>query len=140
MSARPRRRRPLSSRLGIVSPVYQTKNLDVCRERKGIDPPFIRVDQIRHPGKCNNLSPDGRRDKNNQFFGVLTTNLVANRQTAKHVSYPTTAANDDGSLSMSGALESQPKCKRHPSAGAQFKTEKPPPQRPQSRAHRPRQH
>jgi hypothetical protein len=140
MSARPGRRRLLSSRLRIVSPFYQAKNLGVCRERKGINPPFIRKDQIRALRHYCGFPPNWRRDKNQQPPGVPTTNLVANGQAAKHVSYPTTAANDNGSPSMSGALKNQPKRKRYPPASAQLKTEKAPPQRPQSRAQRPWQH
>src|SRR6266446_892009 len=115
MSARAGRRRLLSSSLGIVSPVYQAENLDLCWERRGVDPPFIRIDQIRRPRKCNNLPPDGRGDKKQQLSGVAATNLVANRQAAKHVSYPTAAANSQGSFSMPSALEHQPHDKRRPS-------------------------
>jgi hypothetical protein len=135
MRARPGCARLLARRSGVVNCVDQTKNLGVCRERKGIDPPFIRKDQIRRPGKFNDLSPDGSGDKNNKFSWVATTNFVANRQAAKHVSYPTTAANEDGSLSMSGALKNQPHDKRCPSTSSELQTEKSTPPRPDYRKH-----
>jgi hypothetical protein len=136
MSARPGRRRLLSSRLGIITPFYQAKNLGVCRERKRIDPPFIRKDQIRALRHYNDFPPNWRRDKNQQLTEVPTTNLIANRQAAKHVSYPAAAANDDGSPSMSGALKNQPHNKRSPSASSQLQTKKPTPPRSDYGKHR----
>src|SRR5262245_60833265 len=115
MITRPRPTRLLSSRSRVISPAYQAKDLDVCRKCKGIDPPFIRKDQIRRLRKCNNLAPDGRGDKNNKSPGGAATDPLPKPPNAKNRPQPPAAANNHDSFSMPNALENEPNDTRYPS-------------------------
>jgi hypothetical protein len=131
MAVRPGCVQLLAGRLGIVDFVDQTKKFDLSRQGKRVDPPSIRIYQIRRSRKYNDLTPNCCRNKNKKLSGVPATNLIAHRQGANHVSYPAEAANDDCSLSMPRALENQPHDERHPFSTLPLKAEKPTPPRPQ---------
>src|SRR5262245_21466084 len=130
MRAGPGCERLLAGHLGIVNCVHGTKKLDAHWEFKRVNPPFIRIHQVRRTRHYNDFPPNWRGDKNQQLSAVAATHLLAHRQGAKDVSYPPAAANDHRSLSISHALEHQPQRERYPSASAQLKTDKPTPPPP----------
>jgi len=67
---------------------------------------------------------------------VAFPDFAAQGQCAHHISQRATAADDDGSLSMPGALENQPDDESYPFTTVLLEPGKPAPPRPQRRMHR----
>jgi len=99
---------PLAGRLGIVNCVHKTKKFNVRWYAKRVNPSAFRIDQIRRTRHYHDIPPNCRGHKDKKLSRVPPANLMAHRQGANHVSYPGEPANNDGSLSMPGALENQP--------------------------------
>jgi len=99
---------PLADRLGTVNCIYQAKKFNVCWYDKRVNPSFIRIDQIRRTRHFYDTPPNCRGHKDKKLSRVAPANIMAHRQGANHIPYPGEPANNDGSLSMPGALENQP--------------------------------
>src|SRR5205814_10085092 len=112
--------RSFASCLGVINPLYEAEKIDVRWKCKRVYPPPIRVDQIRAPRHHNDLAPNWRCDKDQQFPRMPATHLLADRQRTKYVSYPAATANDHGWLSISSKLDDQPDRERNPSTNGHF--------------------
>ena len=132
---------PLAARLGVVNCVHQAKQFDLGGHlKKRVGPRFVPIDQIRGPGKYDDIAPRLGCDKNKELSGMAPTDLIAHWQSANHVANPYHAANDNSSLATASALENQPRGPNHkrypPVTDAQPKAEEPAPPRLQYGMHR----